>query len=46
MEEPSFLYVITNKGIIKLNNTSEQDYSLEALRTDILYINQTEKLFT
>ncbi|MBE6154962.1 MAG: peptidase domain-containing ABC transporter [Firmicutes bacterium] len=39
-------YIREYKGIIKLNNTSEHDYSLEALRTNIVYINQTEKLFT
>lgn len=33
-------------GNIYLNNTSECDYSLEAIRENILYVGQGEKLFT
>ena len=33
-------------GNIELNNTSEYDYSLKAIRENILYVGQNEKLFT
>ena len=33
-------------GNIKINNTSECDYSLKAIRENILYVGQNEKLFT
>ena len=33
-------------GNIELNNTSECDYSLKAIRENILYVGQNEKLFT
>ncbi len=33
-------------GNIKLNNTSECDYSLNAIRENILYVGQNESLFT
>ena len=33
-------------GNIKLNNTSECDYSLKAIRENILYVGQNENLFT
>lgn len=36
----------TYSGNIKINNTSEQDYSLKAVRENILYVGQNEKLFT
>lgn len=34
------------KGIIKLNNTSEKDYSLEAIKKHITYVGQNERLFS
>ncbi len=33
-------------GNIEFNNTSEYDYSLKAIRENILYVGQNEKLFT
>ncbi len=36
----------TYSGNIELNNTSECDYSLKAIRENILYVGQNEKLFT
>lgn len=33
-------------GNINFNNTSEKDYSLNAIRNNILYVGQNEKLFT
>ena len=36
----------TYSGKIELNNTSEHDYSLKAIRENILYVGQNEKLFT
>ncbi len=35
-----------DSGIIELDNTSEKDYSLDAIRENILYIGQNENLFT
>lgn len=34
------------KGIIKLNNTSEQDYCLYAIKEHITYVGQNERLFS
>jgi ABC-type bacteriocin/lantibiotic exporter with double-glycine peptidase domain len=34
------------KGMIKLNETSEKDYSLNAIRKNITYVGQNEKLFS
>ena len=36
----------TYSGNIEFNNTSECDYSLKAIRENILYVGQNEKLFT
>jgi len=33
-------------GIIEFSYTSEKDYSLNAIRNDLLYVGQNEKLFT
>jgi len=34
------------KGIITIGNVSKQDYDLSAIRKDILYVGQNERLFT
>ena len=36
----------TYSGNIEFNNTSECDYSLKAIRENVLYVGQNEKLFT
>lgn len=41
-----FRYLTSYNGDIEFSITSEKDYSLSAIRNDILYVGQNEKLFT